>query len=51
LTPLDISESDPLPIKYILFKEDLTQNKGLAFTDGLDLISINKTLQSDNIAT
>lgn len=51
LTPADLGANDNVPIKYIVFKEDLTKNKGLTFTDGLDLISINKNLDSENLAT
>lgn len=51
LTPIDLPSGDEEPIKYIVFKEDLTKNKCLTFTDGLDLISINKNLDSESLAT
>jgi hypothetical protein len=43
---MDLESDDNEPIRQVRFKKDLTTQKGISFTDGLDLNSISKTLTS-----
>lgn len=51
LTVMDLESDDNEPIRQVRFKKDLTTQKGISFTDGLDLNSISKTLTSQDIVT
>ena len=46
-----IYNSDGTPQKYVRFKKDIGQETGIGFVYGIDLKTITRTIQSDNIVT
>lgn len=51
LTGRTIYNSDGTPQKYVRFKKDIGQETGIGFIYGIDLKTINRSIQSDKIVT